>query len=149
MNLQSDNQYHQKVDSSIQNLNTVYNKVLRLSEGLEDNLVGKNWISDDQIEMKTTFSEQMNIIKIYSKLLGVGKQPSNILTKEESEVFTSHNMMDGLVWYYITDYIESLTQWLDEILIKCEEILRIKYEPGGQYFLQTQIKFLEKYEMKL
>lgn len=125
--------YSQRVDFLIKELNEVYSAVRGLSRGIESILTGFQRIripgyTDEQYEQYreqftrvATFSGQMEIIRVYLKCLG-GKQPSDTLTEQERKIFGDANLMDGLVWYYMADHIESYVKWLRDIVKQCNKI---------------------------
>lgn len=118
-------QYHQKIGSLHQELAGLYDEVLDTSSDFEITLNGKQKVKIYETfiwsgktitkERISTFSEQMEFIRIYLKCLG-GKPPSEELTKEEMTLFKLTDLMDGLVWYNMADYMESLIQWLNKVI---------------------------------
>ncbi len=102
----------------------------------------------EEIRRIATFSEQMEITRVYLKCLG-GRQPSDILTDQENRIFGNANLMERLVWYFMADHLEAYVRWLKDVIDECDRMLQIQYQPGGELFQQVQERNVGRYGIGL
>lgn len=104
--------YHQRIGSLFQELVDFYTQVTKLPEidlpgTLTIRSVGRFFTN----ERTATFIEQKELIRIYLK-----KISEEILTQDEKTLFESTNLLDGLVWNQMADFMEPLIHWSKNVI---------------------------------
>lgn len=134
-------QYSQLVTALIQELNDLYNQAQGLCRGLESSLTGFHKVRvpgytreqydqyGEQLKRITTFPEQMEIIKLYLQRLG--GMDSNF-TQREWEIAEDADIEYGSYWKGMVEYMQPMVEWLRNVLIKCQEILRTQHQQRFQ-----------------
>ena len=100
--------YHEKVGKLFLELSDLYTQVAKLPVANFPTTLKitrySGWASSQK---DATYSQQLNLIRIYLKM--IGDEP---LSQDETEDADDSNLMNGLAWNSMVDYMQSLIHWL-------------------------------------
>jgi len=145
---------YREVGNSLQELADLYIRVTRLCNNVKTNLSGFSQIKTgerteyrQEIRKYADFREQMEIIRVFLRVISLKSNWEDEITDDEYNTFKSVDEFNNMSWFYLPVIIDEMIDWLNMTLEDCEEILKNQYEPGGKAFQQLQERNIGRYGM--
>ena len=145
---------YREIGNSLQELADLYIRVTRLCNNVKTNLSGFSQIKTgetteygQEIRKYADFREQMEIIRLFLKVISLGSDWEDEITNDEYNTFRSVDEFNTMSWFYLSFIMDEMIDWLNAAIEDCEEILENQYEPGGEAFQQLQERNMGRYGM--
>ena len=145
-----------RVGDSLLELENLYHQVRESCVNLDKYLPGSILINvrnhqGDYSRRQATFTEEMQLIGIFLKLIGKDDQ----ITVDEEELLDVSDLTYFLNWVEMPVYLERQIQWLRNVLPRCRQaqnvvqraqqrFLERRYAPGGPMYRQAQERFTDR-----
>lgn len=104
--------YHEKVGDSFVKLSDLYTRVVELpTTYIPTTLKIYTYSNWSTTEKDVTYNQQLELIRIYLKMIS-----TETLSTEEQARSDQSDLVRGLIWNTMVDFMDSLINWLQTVI---------------------------------